>query len=556
MPGKQDSGSEEKEPKSAEYEYGQAKTYEKRDPKKYGASVLAHCDKAIQLDPAYAKAYYTRGNAYRTRWEKSKHPLESESAMVNYNLAIALSTKSAPKKEISKSEVYNAQKTLYEAMGQSDRTIKFYEKFLSLKESQTPENLFQAAVLYEKEANNRKREADEASASEKDALTHEANKNFGKAIYYYQRAFRESGMVGPLELRRESERKLATLLPLLQTRANILAVISTIQPVSHQVFTLKECQKENNPLGERMLKKGFKVSVGYSSNEIPGKIEAQLKKFEGRVEEKETVESCYQEAKSFFEQKNTEECIAYCNKALDLKPRYADAYYLRARAYHDNKDYVNACIDYRTFLELSALKKPANKKAEEDLQHYRYDAKFSLGQLYSFREGCLEKATEIFDELKKEYGKRALDDKDIYLFSGHVYKELLKLNVAEKKENEAKKNLAKAVAAYCDLLIRCDFLKEKEGALTPDEQQLLTKEKAGKDALKDLIATKGKKEILSIVDQKYQPKVNEIAQSASQKSYNKSRQFQPPSEAGVELRTVNAATPTSGTPPGRRHSSS
>ncbi len=150
---------------------------------------------------------------------------------------------------------------------------------------------------------------------------------------------------------------------------------------------------------------------------------------------------------------NLSAAIKYYNRAIDMKPEYRDALYMRAAAKAEKRDYPGALKDYLHVLEID----PSLEKA-----------RYNIGVIYLVNEE-FEKSAQAFAEVNAEHLDKPVDylfyKAEALYFDGKteeacgLYKQAMELGDAESQEIYTKYCLEKAErpAAKTTRTIRATF---------------------------------------------------------------------------------------------------
>ena len=136
------------------------------------------------------------------------------------------------------------------------------------------------------------------------------------------------------------------------------------------------------PIDECVIAKDFKQNILTSLNQSSGITEASMfPDFDGfarlHTHKKPDVEPDAQgnlrRGIDAYERGDMEGAINYYDKAMELNPDYADAYYYRGRAYYDNNNDADAIEDFNNAIELNP--------DYADAYHYRGQALYRTGEI-------------------------------------------------------------------------------------------------------------------------------------------------------------------------------
>ena len=347
-------------------------------------SAIADYDRAIQLKPDYAKAYYNRGLAYDHQGKYSK-------AIADYNRAIQLKPDYA--------EAYNNRGLAYDHQGKSNEAIADYDRAIQLKPdyAKTQKNwrnaddhqYFPFADLKPPEAPK----SDEAKAAE-------------AAEAYYNRGFAYT-MDGEYTQAIADYTQVIQLKPDYAEAYNNRGVVYANQQNYTQAIA-DYTQAIQLKLGdaEAYYNRGKAYTNQQNYTQAIADYNHALKI------EPDDAEAYYNRGVVYDNQQNYAQAIADYTQALKLKPDFAEAYYNRGVVYDNQQNYTQAIADYTQALKLQPDNTYAyyNKARIYSLENKIKEAIESLQQAINLDARAREaaKTDSDFNNIRKDQQFQAL----------------------------------------------------------------------------------------------------------------------------------------------------
>ncbi len=280
--------------------------------KKY-AEALIYLDDVIKSNPSSAKAYLVRADVIAA----SKKIEDACKAIADYNLYLILNPDA--KKNLKKmSSILYAKAHLYEDLGFYDIAIRIYNEALAILSKDIPSK--DSAVIEKTKNKCRQHLARCYKHDQEEYLIHILNS--------IARGDKEDAEYSKFLSKWMSVQKTHDLI--------ITFIMKEIQSREVQIVLLEKCLQKTVPLGRefyhdcRHLKK---PEWEKQKDEIRKLIEALKKDPTSTLPPPTNYLDFYQQAEHHQKAREYKKAIEFCDKVVELKPEFTEAYFLRGQCY-------------------------------------------------------------------------------------------------------------------------------------------------------------------------------------------------------------------------------